>query len=96
MATVIKNGTILTSADQFKGDILIEGEKIIAVGSGLEDRAKVIIDAEGKYIFPGGIDGHTHYALPFMGTSTAGFETSPGAIVGGTTKVVDFAPHPRE
>lgn len=95
MATVIKNGTILTSADQFKGDILIEGEKIIAIGSGLEDRAKVIIDAEGKYIFPGGIDGHTHYALPFMGTSTAGFETTPGAIVGGTTTVVDFAPQPK-
>lgn len=95
MTTLIKNGTIVASAEQAKGDILIDGEKIVAIGSGLEGRAQVIVDAQGKYIFPGGIDGHTHFGLPFMGTSTAGFETTPAAIVGGTTTVVDFAPQPQ-
>lgn len=95
MATLIKNGTIVTAAEQFKGDILIDGEKIIAIGSGLDGRAEEKIDAEGKYIFPGGIDGHTHFGIPFMGTSTAGFDTTPAAIVGGTTTIVDFAPQPQ-
>lgn len=95
MGTLIKNGTIVTSAERFKGDVLIDGEKIIAIGSGLDGRAEAIINAEGKYILPGGIDGHTHFNLPFMGTLTAGFETTPAAIVGGTTTIIDFAPQPQ-
>ena len=95
MAKLIKNGTVVTAADQFKADILIDGERIVAMGGGLDERAEEIIEAEGKYVFPGGIDGHTHFALPFMGTSTAGFDTTPAAIAGGTTTVVDFAPQPQ-
>ncbi|MBW2619024.1 MAG: dihydropyrimidinase [Deltaproteobacteria bacterium] len=92
MNTLIKNGTIVTAADIYKGDVLIEGEKIAAIGTGLEERAETVVEAEGKYLFPGGIDAHTHYAIPFMGTKTAGFETSPASVVGGTTTVVDFTP----
>jgi dihydropyrimidinase len=94
MATLIKNGTIVTAVEKYRGDVLIEGEKIVAIGTGLDERAERIIDAEGKYLLPGGIDGHTHFYLPFMGTHTAGFETTPAAIVGGTTTIVDFAPQP--
>ncbi len=92
MATLLKNGIIVTSAEQYPGDILIEGEKIVAIGTNLDDRADAVIQAEGKYIFPGGVDGHTHYRAPGMGTCTAGFETTTAAIVGGTTCVIDFAP----
>lgn len=92
MGTIIKNGTIVTAADQFRGDILIEGEKIAAIGTGIGGRGEKIIDADGKYIFPGGIDGHTHFCLPFMGTTTTGFETTPAAVVGGTTTILDFSP----
>jgi dihydropyrimidinase len=95
MATLIKNGTIVTATEEFKGDILIDGEKITAMGSGLEGRAEETIDAKGKYIFPGGIDGHTHFGIPFMGTQTAAFETTPSAIVGGTTSIIDFIPQPQ-
>ena len=95
MAILVKNGTIVTATDQFKGDLFIDQEKIKAIGSGLEGRAKEVINAEGKYIFPGGIDGHTHFSLPFMGTSTAGFETTAAAVVGGTTTIVDFVPQPQ-
>ena len=94
MTTLIKNGTIVTATEQFKGDVLIEGERIVAIGQGLDGRAQSTVDAKGKYLFPGGIDGHTHFALPFMGTSTKGFDTTTGAIIGGTTCVVDFAPQP--
>lgn len=94
MATLIKNGTIVTASEEYKSDVLIDGEKIIAIGSDLDGRAETVIDAEGKYLFPGGIDAHTHFDLPFMGTNTAGFDTTPAAIVGGTTSVIDFTPQP--
>ena len=32
MRTLIKNGTIVTADSQFVGDILIDGEKIKAIG----------------------------------------------------------------
>jgi dihydropyrimidinase len=95
MATLIKNGKIVTASEQYKGDILIDGERIKAIGKDLDGRAEKVIDAAGKYILPGGIDGHTHFAIPFMGTETAGFDTTPAAVVGGTTTIVDFAPQPQ-
>lgn len=95
MSTLIKNGTIVTSSDEYRADILVEGEKIAAIGNGLENRAETATDATGRYIFPGGIDGHTHFNTFAQGARTAGFETTPGAIVGGTTCVVDFAPQPK-
>jgi dihydropyrimidinase len=95
MATLIKNGTIVTATEKYNADVLIDGEKIVSIGSGLEARAQEIVDAAGKYLFPGGIDGHTHFRLPFMGTRTAGFETAAAAAVGGTTAIIDFAPQPK-
>ena len=94
MATLIKDGTIVTATEEFKGDVLIDGEEIIAIGKGLDQRAETVVDAKGKYLLPGGIDGHTHFVLPFMGTHTAGFDTTVAAIVGGTTSIIDFAPQP--
>lgn len=92
MTTGIKNGTIITSSDLYRADILIEDEKIKAIGLGLADGSDIVIDAEGKYVFPGGIDGHTHFEGGRDEASMTGFETSPAAIVGGTTCVVNFAP----
>jgi dihydropyrimidinase len=94
MATLIKDGTIVTATEEFKGDVLIDGEEIIAIGKGLDQRAETVVDAKGKSLLPGGIDGHTHFVLPFMGTHTAGFDTTVAAIVGGTTSIIDFAPQP--
>lgn len=92
MHTLIKNGTIVTAAETFSGDVLIQDETIAAIGTGLEDRAETTVDASGKYILPGGVDAHTHFRLPLMGTHTQGFETTPACLVGGTTCVVDFSP----
>ncbi len=94
MAILIKNGTMVTSTEHFKADVLVDGEKIVALGFGLEGRATKVVDAQGKYVLPGGVDGHTHFSLPFMGTVTAGFETTVGALVGGTTTVINFVPQP--
>ena len=94
MKTLIKNGTILSSDSEIKADILVEGEKIVAIGQDLNDDVDKIIDATGKYVFPGGIDQHTHFeALTNTGDKdTAGYETTKALIVGGTTTIIDYAP----
>ncbi|MTW88018.1 dihydropyrimidinase [Virgibacillus dakarensis] len=90
MRTLIKNGTIVTAIDEFVGDVLVEGEKIIAVGAQLDATADEIIDAKGKYVLPGGVDQHVHYSFEFKGERVRGFETSNAAVAGGTTTVVEF------
>ena len=94
MRTLIKGGTIVTAEQEFVGDILVEGEIIRAMGAHLDEKADCVIDAQGKYVFPGGVDQHTHFsALCNVGDrDTAGYETTDSAIVGGTTTIVDFAP----
>ena len=90
MTTVIKGGTLVTADRTWDADILIEGEKIAAIGQDLT--ADKVIDAEGAYVIPGGIDPHTHLEMPFMGTTTAEtFESGTAAAAsGGTTMIVDF------
>ncbi|MBM7600661.1 dihydropyrimidinase [Virgibacillus halotolerans] len=90
MRTLIKNGTIVTAIDEFVGDVLVEGEKIIAVGAQLDTTAEEIVDAKGKYVLPGGVDQHVHYSFEFKGERVRGFETSNAAVAGGTTTVVEF------
>lgn len=92
MKKIIKNGTIVTASDTFKADILIENGKISTISKSLTDSSAEVIDAEGKYIFPGGIDPHTHLEMPFGGTvSKDDFETGTiAAAFGGTTTVIDF------
>jgi len=93
MRTLVKGGTVVTATDQYKGDVLIEDEKITLIGSSLEIQVDKVIDASGKYVLPGGIDVHTHLDMPFGGaTSADDFETGTrAAAFGGTTSIVDFA-----
>src|SRR5262245_16898677 len=93
MRTLIKNGTVVTAVDEYRGEVLVEDEKIAVIGSTLDLPADKIIDATGKYVLPGGIDVHTHLDMPFGGTTSADdFETGTrAAAFGGTTSIVDFA-----
>ena len=94
MKTLLRGGTVVTATDLYRGDVLIEDERIAAIaGSFAEVTADRTIDASGKYVIPGGIDVHTHLDMPFGGTTSADdFESGTVAAAhGGTTSVVDFA-----
>ena len=93
MSVLIKNGTIVTATDLYKGDIFIQDERITTIGTSLSMQADRVIDATGKYVLPGGIDVHTHLDMPFGGTVSADdFESGTiAAAHGGTTAIVDFA-----
>ncbi|MDL4842227.1 dihydropyrimidinase [Aquibacillus rhizosphaerae] len=89
---IIKNGTIVTASDTFQADILIENEQISMICQDLSFDGAESVDATGCYVFPGGIDPHTHLEMPFGGTvSKDDFETGTiAAAFGGTTSVIDF------
>jgi dihydropyrimidinase len=92
--TIIVNGRVATATDTYSSDVAISNGKISALGQSLpRENAKTIIDAAGKYVFPGGIDVHTHLDMPFGGTTSADdFETGTrAAAFGGTTTLIDFA-----
>ena len=92
--TIIGNGSVVTATDTYVADVAITEGKIAAIAKALprENVAKVL-DASGKFVFPGGIDVHTHLDMPFGGTTSADdFETGTrAAAFGGTTTLIDFA-----
>jgi len=94
MALLIQGGRIITATEDYVADIYCEDELITTIGHNLEVPAGTeVIDASGKYVFPGFIDPHVHVHLPFMGTfakdshSTA----SVAALHGGTTTYIEMA-----
>ena len=101
MTIFIKHGTVVTPEGSSQADVLVDGERIVAVlapgdtslGSSLEATADRVIDATGKYVIPGGVDCHTHMELPFGGTFASDtFDTGTRAAAwGGTTTIIDFA-----
>jgi len=93
MGIILRGGTVVTAADCCLADVRIEGEKVAAVGHGLVQPQDQIIDVDGCYVLPGGIDCHTHFDLPAGGTVTADDFASGtrAAVLGGTTTVIDFA-----
>ncbi|MBV8856332.1 MAG: dihydropyrimidinase [Acidobacteria bacterium] len=93
MRTLIRNGRVVTAVDDYKADVLIEGEKVSVIGAKLDVEADRVIEAGGKLVIPGGIDPHTHMELPFGGTeSSDDFRTGTiAAAHGGTTSIIDFA-----
>ncbi|HEX8163791.1 MAG TPA: dihydropyrimidinase [Pyrinomonadaceae bacterium] len=93
MKTLIRNGRVVTAVDDYRADVLVEGEVVSTIGARLDVEADRVIDAGGKLVIPGGIDPHTHMELPFGGTQASDdFRTGTiAAAFGGTTTIIDFA-----
>jgi len=93
MALLIRNGRIITATDDYVADIWCEDQVITRIGRNLDSPAgATVIDAAGKYVFPGFVDPHVHIYLPFMGTYAKDtYETaSKAALVGGTTTLIEM------
>ncbi|HXE43308.1 MAG TPA: dihydropyrimidinase [Candidatus Baltobacteraceae bacterium] len=98
MSLLIKNGEIVTASERYVADILCENDTITRIDRSITaPKGAEVIDAKGKFIFPGFIDPHVHVHLPFMGTYAKDtYETaSKGALVGGTTTIIEMCCPPR-
>lgn len=89
MTILIKEGHVLdpeTKRDEIC-DVLIDGDRITRVGSGIETEAERVINAKGCYVMPGFIDLHVHFrdpGLEYKETLTTG---GRAAVKGGVTTV---------
>jgi len=97
MKTLIKNGTLVTAADTFAADLLMDEGRIALVGQALEAPDAQVVDAAGSYVLPGGVDVHTHLELPTSGTVSSDdfYSGHKAAAFGGTTTHIDFAIQPK-
>ena len=94
--TIIRGGRVVTAGETVQADIGIRGEKIVAIGKQLAQthgNGAKVINAQGRYVIPGGVDVHVHLALPFCGTVSADDYDSGtrAAACGGVTTLIDFA-----
>ena len=93
MKHLLKGGLVVGGSGPVRADVLIDGEQVAAVGLNLDSMAQQITDVTGMLLFPGFIDGHTHFDLDVCNTTTADdfYSGSRSALRGGTTTIVDFA-----
>ncbi|MGW9329952.1 dihydropyrimidinase [Bosea sp. NPDC055594] len=90
--TIIRGGRISTASDTFHCDIGIRHGRIAALGEDLGE-AERVIEAQGKWVLPGGIDSHVHISQPSgEGIRMADdFESATrSAALGGNTTVLPF------
>jgi dihydropyrimidinase len=93
MPVLIKGGTVVTAEWVGAADVLIDRETIAAVGAGLDAPGAEVMDATGRFLLPGGIDVHTHLAMPLgdIASSDDFYTGHVAAAFGGTTTHIDFA-----
>lgn len=93
MKLLIKNGTLVTAAEERQEDLLVEDGRIAGLGTGLDAAGAKVMDASGCLVFPGFIDAHTHLDMECAAGVTADdFITGTrAALAGGTTTILDFA-----
>jgi dihydropyrimidinase len=93
MPLLIQNGEIITADSRYHADIYCADETITQIGRHLPvPPGCEVIDATGKYVFPGFIDPHVHIYLPFMGTLAKDdyASASQAALLGGTTTLIEM------
>jgi dihydropyrimidinase len=90
---VVRGGTVVTASDTFRADVGVRDGRVVALGEVLP-RAAREIDAGGRLVLPGGVDGHCHIEqLSGMGIWNADdfYTGTVSAAFGGTTTVIPFA-----
>jgi dihydropyrimidinase len=90
---VVRNGRVGTVSDVFSCDLGVKGGRIAALGHDLP-KGEHEIDARGRLVLPGGIDGHIHLSqrIPWGAKLADDFTSGTlSAACGGTTTVIPFA-----
>jgi len=91
--TKIRGGRVVLGEHVSRQDVLIKGEKVVAVGDLSDFKADETVEAEGFLVLPGGVDTHVHFNDVFMNTMSVHdyYTGTLAAAYGGTTSVIDFS-----
>ncbi len=88
---LISNARLVNEGQVVDADVLVEGDRIARVGSGLPLPAGAeLIDAAGKYLLPGMIDDQVHFREPGMTHKGDLASESAAAVAGGITSFMDM------
>lgn len=88
---LILNANIVNEGKTFTGDVLVKGERIEKIASGLSgERADRVIDARGAYLFPGVIDDQVHFREPGLTHKAEIYTEARAAVAGGTTSFMEM------
>ena len=92
MKILLRSGTLAHAHGLQSADILIENGRIAAVGENLQaDNGTEVVDVNGCYVLPGGIDVHTHFNIDVGIARSCDdfFSGTVAAACGGTTTIID-------
>ena len=84
---IIKNGNVVLKDSVIKADILVKDGRIVRIGENLLGQDEKILDASGKYVFPGLIDMHVHLREPGFEYKEDIESGCKAAVKGGFTQV---------
>jgi dihydropyrimidinase len=90
---VVRNAIVITASEEMRCDIGICAGRIVALAETL-GRGKKEIDANGRWVMPGGVDAHCHLDQPMLPPARMADDFLTGtrsAACGGTTTVIPFA-----
>ncbi len=88
---VIKNGTIVTGSEEYKGNIYIKDGKIAAITSfDLDGDAIEVTDATGLFVLPGLMDTHVHSRDGGAPEKEDFFHSTQAAAAGGLTTIFEM------
>jgi dihydropyrimidinase len=90
---LLRGGMVVLGHTVSQTDVLVEGERIRAVGDLGDLSADEVVDVGGLLVLPGAVDTHVHFNDVFMGTvSVHDYYTGTlAAAYGGVTSIVDFS-----
>jgi dihydroorotase len=88
--SLIKNARIVNEGKIVEGDILLKGERIEKISSDISHVSAEVIDAKGKYLFPGVIDDQVHFREPGLTHKGDIYSESRAAVAGGVTSFMEM------
>lgn len=95
---IIRNGRLVTASEILPSglDLGIRGEKIAYIGLPLPDTGCPLLDAEGAFVTPGGIDSHVHIDQGNHPATDTWETATRSALAGGNTTVLAFSQQLRQ
>ncbi len=88
---LITNARLVNEGETKDADVLIRGERIEQIGSGLQAGGDVqVLDAKGKFLLPGMIDDQVHFREPGLTNKGDLATESVAAVAGGVTSFMDM------
>jgi dihydroorotase len=89
---LVRGGTVVTSTNTTAADLAIADGKFVAITApgAFDGTAAHVLDASGRYVLPGIIDGHVHFRQPGAVYKEDFHTGSRAAVMGGVTTVLDM------